>query len=104
MHWTRNKDITNFTKDEILTLIKQEPTLIGYTSTAKQFFETDYEYDLTNRNLIGKPLIDNDIEDWSNVRIIDETDNEIKYLVHPSIYKCTDYSVYVKMKRLVRED
>ena len=96
MNYTRNKNVTKLSKNKIIELIKQKPILVGNTSTAKQFFETDYEYDLTNCDLIGVPLLDNvnDIEEWADVQIIDKYDKQIKYLVYPDIYKCTSYTVY----------
>ena len=97
MDWT-NKDITDFTKNQIINLIKQKPILIGHTYTAKQFFETDYEYDLTNCDLVGVPILEDidTIEGWSDVRIIDKCDNEIKFLVYPDIYKCTYFDVHLR--------
>lgn len=105
MTWTRRKDITNFTPEQIKELLKDNPTLIGNTFTARQFFETDYEYDLTNCDIEGKPLIEEcrDIEGWEDVKIVDKNGIE-RYLIYPYIYKCTDCTVYVLSDRLIRTD
>lgn len=103
--WQRRKEITDLSSKEIMNLLKTKPTLIGHTYTAKQFFETDYEYELTNRDIIGKPVIDNNnnISGWEDVKIIDMSDNQYKFLVYPYISKCNFYTVYMKTNRLHRE-
>jgi hypothetical protein len=102
-NWSRNKDITNYSKKEIIEVLKTNPILTGHTYTAKQFFETDYEYDLTNCDLVGKPNIEklSEIQDWDDVQIKDQN-GEIQFLVHPDIYKCCDYTVHMRNKRLER--
>lgn len=96
MNSTR-QNITKFSKNNIINIIKQNPILIGNTYTAKQFFETDYEYDLTNCDIIGKPIlsdIDN-IEKWEDVQILNNN-NEIQNLVNPGISTCSYFTVHVK--------
>ena len=101
MNWERFVDITDYNAKQINELLKFNPTLIGHTYTAKQFFETSYEYDLTNRDLIGKAVPNSDINSWDDVQIVDDDDGEIKFLVSPHITKCSGYVVKISVERLV---
>ena len=100
--WERYSNITNYNAEEINELLKSNPTLIGHTYTTKQFSKTSYEYDLTNRDLVGKAIknSDFDIHSWGDVQIIE--DGELKFLVIPHITKCSAYIVKMPVKRLVR--
>ena len=100
-YWTRNEDITKYTSEQIRDILLTNPILIGHTSTAKQFFETDYEYEFTNCDLTGTPLIEDitKINSWEDVEIINNK-GEVQYLVNPHLYKCSDYTVNIKNGRL----
>ena len=99
--WSREIDISNYTIAQIKEIIKENPTLIGRTSTMKQFFEDDCEYEYVSKEFIGKPVIDDEeICGWDNVKIIDSTGKE-EYLVHPDIHRTASYSVNL-LGRLTR--
>tara|TARA_B110000208_G_C11593237_1_gene367096 strand:+ start:443 stop:760 length:318 start_codon:yes stop_codon:yes gene_type:complete len=103
-NWSRIRDITNLNKDEIHNIVKTNPILIGHTFTAKQFFETDYEYDIVNCDLIGVPHIKNitEINSWEDVQIKNKN-GEVLFLVNPDVYKCSNYTVHIRNKRIGSE-
>ena len=100
-----NKDITDFTKTQIQDILKTDPVLIGNTSSDRLFFETDYEYDTTNCDLIGTPVIDDilQINSWEDVQIKNDK-GEIQYLVSPDIYKFCTYTVYLKVAKTLSDE
>lgn len=88
-------DITDLNSQDIKYIINTNPVLIGKTYTAKQFFEDTYEYNITNKEFIGRPINNKDINTWEDVQIIDN-DGKITNLVYPWISSNSYFSVYIQ--------